>query len=335
MLVKYGKRFMAFCLVFVLLLSISNISVLGAAPAAPTGLTAAPQTSPAHSILVSWAGVGEATSYIVSCNGINIATVGTTQYLHGERDVNIMYSYSVRAVNADGVSESSSIVNTYLPESDRDDFKIFYKDGYGTGVAGNNSYNATITENTSIVANGTKSQKIRWSEKTASIYNGVLQYTLTGGATMDLTELRATGGIISFWVYVPSGSLLSGITVRLNASTSNVVALSGYVTERDKWQYVAIPISAFPIASPTFNYASVNKIEIFAGPAKYLPEYYEIYVDDFTIKTGYKMPVVENVTTNNSISITSGSTISPRTTGIDIPFNYDMDPSTINKNNVK
>ena len=86
-----------------------NASVPTTPPAAPAGLTATAMSS--TSVSLSWNATATATSYIVYRNGNQTGTPQDRNFIHTGLLPETTYSYTVRAVNAAGQSDSSPAVS--------------------------------------------------------------------------------------------------------------------------------------------------------------------------------------------------------------------------------
>jgi hypothetical protein len=289
----------------------------------PDGLTVAISDYDKRYISLGWQRVVNAISYIVYCNGEQITETNTLNFIHKNLEYDTFYAYSVKAKRADGL----------LSVFSRPSEVVIY------GSEWINIITPIIGETFTIEATeiGTKE------------FSFPLNYFNNAPSLKELYDSKS--GSLCLIIHMPSSQNLENMSVGFSyvrtsqLTIRSMVSLADYYKQIGEYAFIEIPLSDFPVKGEfnslnhthtyldIFDYSAANSIVI--------KGLLENTSEDFTIRLAelrlfeYKAPSVESITDENDNLINKGSTISVNTDKLNIKFDFDMDPETLNSNSVK
>ena len=297
-------------------------------------------------IKVSWGNIESAREYRVYRNGEAIATVpaGTSEYTDTKWNYSTAYTYYVRSVSATGreSGDSKRITTIMYPQDQKSDmiFEDRTTSDYYINSVGSSATETVDTE----YALGNKSARVTVSSGSFNAEG----LAFVASSKLDLTQRRANGSRLEFFVYAEDTELLENVMVGFGCDSDLLggkkytarcgVNISDYVTQYGFWNYVSIPLSVFPISGTyaesisssrlqTMKYSEIKEIDFYSSTPHYLADK-SFYIDDVKF-ADFSQPTIQKVTTYDGTEIISGAVIPTTTKALNFTFDSNIDAESL------
>lgn len=198
---------------------------------------------------LTWDADSAAASYEIYLNDEYAANAQTKEYVFDESfEYNKIYKFYIVALTAGGKrSLPSETKYAYMFNPALKRGKTFYSERLGDEFQGKGENANADFANTENVIMGENSAKLTFSP----LYKNT--YTISSGNPIGADKMMAAGRII-FAAYVPQDTDLSKLSVGFSYTPQGknssilvaAVPLTDYVTEKDVWTIVEIPVSELP-----------------------------------------------------------------------------------------
>ncbi len=310
-----------------------EITVLASKIAVPSNVSYAFER---QKVKLTWDEIGNAVKYIIMCDGKQVAETETAEYTSENIETDRYYEYSVKAVNANGaVSLPSDSLWIKRNNPDEAQSIVIFDEKPADGYQNSSHMGGSVSQDKTFGFNSTASIKAGFEKGAYDVSFAGLENT----NGVDFTGAMSEGGVLAFMlypkadasdVYVSLGQDLkfNGVTCKLRT----LVSLDEYINKTGNWQYVKIPLSAFPekgsyLYNTNKNYSDVDFGKITEiGFVRYSADKTDdalVYADDIRLIT-YKAPAVKTALLTDGTSFGNEDVISASNNSMEFTFSYPM-----------
>ena len=297
-----------------------------------------------NDVTISWDENELAEEYIVTVNGQAFVTADTS-YQMNDVPYYTEIDVAVSAVNAAGAKSLESRLRKFAVIRDEEVAEVVFDDAIKSG------FKVTTTGNADVKTDG----------ETVVVGDASLCFDFTGRALEDqlaglshsawkLKEQRDNNSKLTFWMYADDELELDKLSIGLQGTTTLVwdanfpiralLPMSDYLTARNKWVYVEIPLQSFADEGKaeyqgqeyvkTLKYDEIKALVFQYNNSRSLNGA-KFYIDDIRIVKGEAWSV-SGLTDDNGTAITTE--ISANAKSILIASTAAVDPSTLSSETV-
>lgn len=313
------------------------VTVSATALGEPSGLTYRIKNTSQVELMYSAPDYAE--KFYIYLNGEKIAETDELSYTVEDVPYDTALMFGVRAVNAAGKTSKEAQTEQFIIKNPKMTTAMtIFDDEINSSLTKEPSTGVSMTETSKKSIIGTKSIAFDFTAKKSS----KIYANLSG--KIDIASYRENGGRLGFWLYADDTVDYSNFKVGVGAQASiggqsgvavrSLVPVSDYVTEKNKWVYVEIPLSDISeYAKGQYQTVTQSALLDFTALKQFVFEYDNskqvtgpvVYLDQITIDTGNTWSVTKTVDDKD----VQGSAISADANKLNIHFSEDMNPETL------
>ena len=311
------------------------ITVTATALYQPTGLSY--QVKNSNSVELIYSAPDYAEKFYIYLNGEKIDETTENTFTADNVPYDTALVFGVRAVNAAGATSNETQTQQFIIKNPKmSPAMTIFDEAINSNLSKEPSTGVSMTETNAKSIIGNKSMALNFTtRKSARTYAAF-------GGKIDIREYRENGGRFGFWLYADDKTdytnLQVGVSTTASVGTGSaqayaLVPVSDYVTEKNKWTYVEIPLTDIPeYATGTYNTVT-KRIALDFGALKQIVFSYDnskqtegpiVYIDQFAIDTGNAWSVTSTADDRGN----PGMAMSANTKTFKVSFSDEMDPES-------